>query len=69
LPQPIDQTLATSAQVSLYQSQLVSILYGLLCDPQEVFSAAPLTAVARLSMAWQRLKEAPAYVPSEPAQR
>jgi hypothetical protein len=65
LPQPIDETLATCAQVSPDQSQLISILHALLSSPQEVFSAAPLTAVASLSTAWQRLKETPTHTSSE----
>jgi hypothetical protein len=61
--------LATCAQVSRYHSQLVATFHGLLCDPQEIFSAAPLTALASLSMAWQGIKETPAYVSSEHEQR
>jgi hypothetical protein len=60
LPQPIDEIPAICAQLSRYHSQLVAALY---------FSAAPLTAEVRLSMAWQRIKETPAYVSSEPEQR
>jgi hypothetical protein len=69
LPQPIDETLAICAQLSRCDSQLVVTLQRLLCDPQKPFSAAPLTAVARLLIAWQRFKEAPAYVSSEHEQR
>jgi hypothetical protein len=61
--------LATCAQVSRYHSQLVATFHGLLCDPQEIFSAAPLTASASLSMAWQGIKQAPAYVSSELEER
>jgi hypothetical protein len=48
---------------------LVATFHGLLCDPQEIFSAAPLTASASLSMAWQGIKQAPAYVSSELEER
>jgi hypothetical protein len=62
--------LATCAQVSRYHSKLVATFHGLLCDPQEILSAAaPLTALATLSMAWQEIKETPAYVSSEHEQR
>jgi hypothetical protein len=61
--------LAICAQLSRYHPQLVATLHGLLCDPQKVFSAAPLTAVARLSMAWHGIKETPADVSSEREQR
>jgi hypothetical protein len=60
LAQAIDQTLATCAKVSPYHSQLVATLHGLLCDSGEIFSAAPLTASASLSMARQGIKETPA---------
>jgi hypothetical protein len=69
LPQAIDQALAICAQCSPYHSQLVAILHGLLCEPQQVFSAAPLTAVAMLSIVWQGLAETPADVSSERERR
>jgi hypothetical protein len=67
LPQPIDETLAICAQLSRCHSQLVATLHGLLCDPQQVFPAAPLTAA--LSIAWQGIAETPADVSSEHEQR
>jgi hypothetical protein len=69
LPQAFDQTLATCAQISRYHSQLVATLHGLPCDPREIFSAAPLTALASLSMARQGIKETPAYVSGKHEQR
>jgi hypothetical protein len=69
LPQALDQTLATCAQVSRDHSQLVAALHGLLCDPRQIFSAAPLTALAGLSMARQEIEETPANVSSEHEQR
>jgi hypothetical protein len=69
LPQPIDETLAICAQLSRCHSQLVATLHGLLCDPQQVFPAAPLTAVATLLITWQGIAETPADVSSEREQR
>jgi hypothetical protein len=69
LPQPIDETLAICAQLSSCHSQYVATLHGLLCDPQQVFPAAPLTAVAALSCAWQGIAKTPADVSSEHEQR
>jgi len=69
LPQPIDETLAIRAQLSRCHSQLVATLLGLLCDPQQVFSAAALTAEATVLMTWQGIAETPADVSSEHEQR
>jgi hypothetical protein len=69
LPQSIDQSLAICAQLSRCHSQLVITLHRLLCDPQQVFCAAPLTTVATLSIAWQGIAETPADVSGEHEQR